>query len=126
GGAAGRGGGGGFLRAVFPRRCGALPRGGGSRRTVSPPPSPPQAACIRTQSARRSGLPTTSTGEEAMNETYRSDSAQLYKWVGTRQVRPDGVPKVTGRALYGADFVMPGMLTDRVLRSPHSHPRIPS
>ena len=31
-----------------------------------------------------------------------------YKWVGTRPVRPDGVPKVTGRALYGADLAMAG------------------
>jgi CO/xanthine dehydrogenase Mo-binding subunit len=61
-----------------------------------------------------------------MNETYRSDSAQQFKWVGTRPVRPDGVPKVTGRALYGADFVMPGMLTGRILRSPHAHARIRS
>src|SRR5246127_3873815 len=61
-----------------------------------------------------------------MNETYRSDSAELYKYVGTRPVRPDGVPKVTGRALYGADFAMPGMLTGRILRSPHAHARIRS
>ena len=61
-----------------------------------------------------------------MNETYRSDSAKLYKWVGTRPVRPDGVPKVTGRALYGADLAMPGMLAGRILRSPHAHARIRS
>jgi CO/xanthine dehydrogenase Mo-binding subunit len=42
-----------------------------------------------------------------------------FKWVGTRPVRPDGVPKVTGRALYGADLAMPGMLVGRILRSPH-------
>ena len=23
-----------------------------------------------------------------------------FKWVGTRPIRPDGVPKVTGRAIY--------------------------
>src|ERR1700756_1070728 len=61
-----------------------------------------------------------------MNETYRSDSAELYKYVGTRPVRPDGVPKVTGRALYGADFAMPGMLAGRALPSPHAHARIRS
>src|SRR4029077_18681432 len=70
--------------------------------------------------------PTRPMGEEAKNETYRSDSADLYKYVGTRPVRPDGVPKVTGRALYGADFTMPGMLTGRILRSPHAHARIRS
>jgi CO/xanthine dehydrogenase Mo-binding subunit len=46
--------------------------------------------------------------------------------VGTRPVRPDGVPKVTGRAQYGADFSAPGMLWGRILRSPHAHARIRS
>ena len=49
-----------------------------------------------------------------------------FKWVGTRPVRPDGVPKVTGRAQYGSDLTMPGMLVGRVLRSPHAHARIRS
>ena len=47
-----------------------------------------------------------------------------FKWVGTRPIRPDGVPKVTGRAQFGADLTMPGTLTGRVLRSPHAHARI--
>ncbi len=47
-----------------------------------------------------------------------------FKWVGTRPVRPDGVDKVTGQATYGADYNLPGMLTGRVLRSPHPHARI--
>ncbi len=55
-----------------------------------------------------------------------NDTVTQFKWVGTRPVRPDGVPKVTGRALYGADFAMPGMLTGRILRSPHAHARIRS
>src|SRR6187401_2538423 len=49
-----------------------------------------------------------------------------YKWVGTRPIRPDGVPKVTGTAMYGSDMAMPGMLTGRILRSPHAHARIKS
>jgi CO/xanthine dehydrogenase Mo-binding subunit len=49
-----------------------------------------------------------------------------FKWVGTRPIRPDGVPKVTGTAQYGSDMVMPGMLTGRILRSPHAHARIRS
>src|ERR1700760_3196442 len=44
--------------------------------------------------------------------------------VGTRPVRPDGVDKVTGRAQFGADMVMPGMLWGKVKRSPHAHARI--
>ena len=37
-----------------------------------------------------------------------------YKWVGTRPIRPDGVPKVTGRAMYGADLAMAGELVGRL------------
>ncbi len=53
-------------------------------------------------------------------------SLKPFKWVGTRPVRPDGVPKVTGTALYGSDLAMPGMLVGRILRSPHAHARIRS
>src|SRR5215471_19066583 len=49
-----------------------------------------------------------------------------FKWVGTRPIRPDGVPKVTGKAQYGADLTMPGMLQGSILRSPHAHARIKS
>jgi xanthine dehydrogenase molybdenum-binding subunit len=49
-----------------------------------------------------------------------------YRVIGTRPVRPDGVDKVTGRAIYGADVQLPRMLHGRVLRSPHAHARIKS
>src|SRR5918996_4432875 len=55
-----------------------------------------------------------------------NDVVGRFKWVGTRPIRPDGVPKVTGRALYAADYTMPGALVGRILRSPHSHARIRS
>src|SRR5277367_6659467 len=48
------------------------------------------------------------------------------KVVGTRPVRPDGVDKVTGRALYSADTRSAGMLWAKILRSPHAHARIVS
>lgn len=48
------------------------------------------------------------------------------KVVGQRPIRPDGVDKVTGRAQFGADFHLPGMLTGRIKRSPHAHARIVS
>src|SRR5437868_9361189 len=51
---------------------------------------------------------------------------ELQKVVGTRPIRPDGVDKVTGRANFGADMVMPGMLWGKVKRSPHAHARIKS
>ena len=44
--------------------------------------------------------------------------------VGKRPVRHDGYDKVTGKALYGADMNLPGMLSGRILRSPHAHARI--
>ncbi len=49
--------------------------------------------------------------------------AKQLKVVGTRPHRPDGVDKVTGRAMFGADHYLPGMLTGRVKRSPHAHAR---
>ena len=49
-----------------------------------------------------------------------------FKVIGTRPQRPDGIDKVTGRALYGADMQAPGMLVGKVLRSPHAHARIRS
>ena len=49
---------------------------------------------------------------------------QILKVVGTRPVRPDGADKVTGRANFGADLRLPGMLTGCVKRSPHAHARI--
>jgi CO/xanthine dehydrogenase Mo-binding subunit len=52
--------------------------------------------------------------------------ATTYKVIGTRPVRPDGADKVTGRAIYGADMRLPGLLHGKVLRSPHAHARIRS
>ena len=34
-----------------------------------------------------------------------------YKVIGTRPIRHDGYDKVTGRAQYGADMKLPGMIT---------------
>jgi CO/xanthine dehydrogenase Mo-binding subunit len=52
--------------------------------------------------------------------------AEDWKYIGTRPIRPDGVDKVTGRADYGADLNMPGMVVGQVLRSPHAHAHIVS
>ncbi len=49
-----------------------------------------------------------------------------FKVVGTRPVRHDGTDKVTGRAVYGADIQLPGLLHGKILRSPHAHARIRS
>lgn len=45
-------------------------------------------------------------------------------YVGRRIPRKDGPDKVTGRARYTVDIQLPGMLTGRILRSPHPHARI--
>ena len=49
-----------------------------------------------------------------------------YKVIGSRPIRHDGTDKVTGRAIYGADVNLSGMLHGKVLRSPHAHARIKS
>ena len=53
-------------------------------------------------------------------------SDRKFKQVGTRPIRPDGLEKVTGRANFGADYSLPGMLEGAVLRSPHAHAKIVS
>src|SRR6187549_3019116 len=60
-------------------------------------------------------LASPSTGEPSMT---------AYKVIGTRPIRHDGVDKVTGRAVYGADLQLAGLLHGRILRSPHPHARI--
>jgi CO/xanthine dehydrogenase Mo-binding subunit len=49
-----------------------------------------------------------------------------YKIVGTSPVKHDGIDKVTGRAKFGADLFLPGMLVGKTLRSPHAHAIIKS
>ena len=44
--------------------------------------------------------------------------------IGKSVSRIDGPDKVTGETLYAADVVLPGMLTGKILRSPHPHARI--
>ena len=51
-------------------------------------------------------------------------SNQEYNVVGKRPIRHDGYDKVTGKALYGADVDLPGLLHGQVLRSPHAHAKI--
>ena len=48
------------------------------------------------------------------------------KVVGTRPIRHDGYDKVTGRAVYGGDVKVPGLVWGEVLRSPHAHANIKS
>ena len=51
-------------------------------------------------------------------------STKEFKVVGKRPIRHDGYDKVTGKARYGADIHIPGLLHGKILRSPHAHARI--
>src|SRR5919108_5925294 len=53
-------------------------------------------------------------------------ATQEYHVIGTRPIRPDGTDKVIGRAQYGADIQLTGLLHGKILRSPHPHARIKS
>ncbi len=59
-----------------------------------------------------------------VNKMALDSEKRDFKIIGTRPLRPDGIDKVTGRALYGADMNAPGMLVGKALRSPHAHARI--
>ena len=61
---------------------------------------------------RRRGAQTRTEGRmsDVLDRPTRSRTSTV---VGTRPIRPDGLDKVTGRAQFGADFAMPGMLLGR-------------
>src|SRR5262245_55585087 len=61
-----------------------------------------------------------------MEGSVAMETRREFKVVGTRPNRHDGSDKVTGRARYGADIALPGMLHGKVLRSPHAYARIVS
>jgi len=52
------------------------------------------------------------------------EKKDVYDVIGKNPFRHDGTDKVTGRAQYGADIRLPGMLYGAMLRSPHAHARI--
>lgn len=54
------------------------------------------------------------------------EKKEAYGVIGKNPLRHDGTDKVTGRAQYGADIRLPGMLYSVMLRSPHAHARIVS
>ena len=47
-----------------------------------------------------------------------------FKIIGTRPLRPDGIDKVTGKAIYGADLNVPNMLYGSLLRINEPHASI--
>ena len=62
----------------------------------------------------------------AITTGRESNNPVAFKVVGTNPIRHDGVDKVTGRAKYGADILLAGLLHGKILRSPHAHAGIRS
>src|SRR5947208_5339825 len=56
----------------------------------------------------------------------QKDEGRPYHIIGTPRPKVDAYGKVTGRALYADDIMLPRMVYGRLLRSPHPHARIPS
>ena len=59
-----------------------------------------------------------------MSKPEQSDTT--FRILGTRPIRPDGLDKVLGRAVFSDDVHFPNMLHGKILRSPHAHARIQS
>ena len=56
----------------------------------------------------------------------KDEMKKQFRVVGTRPIRPDGIEKVTGQALYGADLHAPNMLVGKMLRISEPHALIKS
>ena len=59
-----------------------------------------------------------------MSADTNEGQERKFKQIGTRPIRHDGLDKVTGRARFGADYALPGMLYGVMVRSPYAHARI--
>src|SRR3990170_1712636 len=67
-------------------------------------------------------------GESSL-QNHRREGARMtqereFSFVGKSITRVDAWEKVTGAAIYGVDFKLPGMLFGKILRSPYPHARI--
>ena len=50
------------------------------------------------------------SAEKTGDSTLHKEHKPTYQVIGTRPIRQDGTDKVTGRAQFGADINLPGML----------------
>jgi len=66
------------------------------------------------------------TIRERVDRSIERDTSRSYKYVGAPLPQVDAYAKVTGRAIYADDIILPRMLYGRLLRSPHPHARIVS
>ena len=64
--------------------------------------------------------------DKSKEPAVASGAAVKYKVIGTRPVRHDGVDKVTGRAIYGDDVQMAGLVHGRFCAARQPHARIKS
>jgi hypothetical protein len=78
---------------------------------------------VQDAAARLSQAP---QGESMGQEKRPPAGATDFRVVGSGPTRPDGPDKVTGHALFGPDWNLPGMLYGKMVRSPHAHARIRS
>jgi 4-hydroxybenzoyl-CoA reductase subunit alpha len=62
--------------------------------------------------------------QQSLSEPGVPVSHATYKVIGTSRPKVDAYAKVTGRALYADDIMLPRMVYGRLLRSPHAHARI--
>src|SRR5213082_3558608 len=64
------------------------------------------------------------TIKERTGGGIKRDTSRTYKYIGAPLPKVDAYAKVTGRALYADDIMLPRMVYGRLLRSPHPHARI--
>jgi 4-hydroxybenzoyl-CoA reductase subunit alpha len=62
--------------------------------------------------------------QQVLNRPETPTSQPTYRVIGTPRPKVDAYAKVTGRALYADDIMLPRMVYGRLLRSPHPHARI--
>ncbi|HEX9133437.1 MAG TPA: molybdopterin cofactor-binding domain-containing protein, partial [Ktedonobacteraceae bacterium] len=63
-------------------------------------------------------------GKQRAGASIGRAKSRPYKYIGAPLPKVDAYAKVTGRALYADDLMLPRMLYGRLLRSPHAHARI--
>ena len=61
---------------------------------------------------------------EVLSRPETPTARPAYRIIGTPRPKVDAYAKVTGRALYADDIMLPRMVYGRLLRSPHPHARI--
>jgi carbon-monoxide dehydrogenase large subunit len=69
-------------------------------------------------------LPGEAAAQQGAVGTLTGTSAEMGRYIGSRMLRKEDVPLVTGRGRYVDNLALPGMLWLAVVRSPMAHARI--